>query len=270
MSRIRSIKPDFWSSEQVMTLSRDARLLFIGIWNFADDEGRFRWKARTLKAQVFPGDDVTVAEIETWLAEMVAAELLETYESGTERYGVVTGWHHQRVSHPTPSKYPAPPTLQKSPENSGELRSVPGAFAPDPLRLDPPRSTHGAPESGGERAPPPPDLPDAPPRRAAPPSTVQAEVLEVFRGTYTGKMPRLYGQPLAEAVEQCRELAKHYAKPLDVVARDVCIAAVPGSANWGFQLAKVDPYATASPTLADAEHEKRHPTINSKAITSWK
>jgi len=34
MARIRTIKPEFWTAEQVMELSRDARLLFIGMWNF--------------------------------------------------------------------------------------------------------------------------------------------------------------------------------------------------------------------------------------------
>lgn len=39
MARIRTIKPEFWTAEQVMELSRDARLLFIGMWNFCDDAG---------------------------------------------------------------------------------------------------------------------------------------------------------------------------------------------------------------------------------------
>ena len=39
MARIRSIKPQFWTSEQIADCSSNARLLFIGLWNFCDDCG---------------------------------------------------------------------------------------------------------------------------------------------------------------------------------------------------------------------------------------
>ncbi len=42
MARIRTTKPEFWSSAQIIELSRDARLLFIGMWNFCDDNGRHK------------------------------------------------------------------------------------------------------------------------------------------------------------------------------------------------------------------------------------
>ena len=40
MARIRTIKPEFWASEQVMDCKPVTRLLFIGLWNFVDDFGR--------------------------------------------------------------------------------------------------------------------------------------------------------------------------------------------------------------------------------------
>ena len=40
MARIRTVKPDIWTDEKFVELSPLARLLFIGLWNFADDEGR--------------------------------------------------------------------------------------------------------------------------------------------------------------------------------------------------------------------------------------
>ena len=39
MARIRTIKPEFWSDEKVGGLPLACRLLFIGLWNFADDYG---------------------------------------------------------------------------------------------------------------------------------------------------------------------------------------------------------------------------------------
>lgn len=110
MARIRSVKPDFWCSEQVLDLSRDARLLFIGLWNFADDEGRFKWAPRTIRAQVFPGDDdITSADVERLLSETVRVGLLERYGNGATQYAHVTGWRkHQRIDKRQPAKHPGP------------------------------------------------------------------------------------------------------------------------------------------------------------------
>lgn len=58
MARIRSIKPEFWSSEQVMECSVTARLMFIGMWNFADDLGRIPLSVKSIKAKVFPSDEM--------------------------------------------------------------------------------------------------------------------------------------------------------------------------------------------------------------------
>ena len=41
MARIRYIKPEFFDSEQVASVSLGARLLFAGLWTVADREGRF-------------------------------------------------------------------------------------------------------------------------------------------------------------------------------------------------------------------------------------
>jgi hypothetical protein len=39
MARIRTIKPEFWTDEKVVECSFEARLMFIGMFNFADDKG---------------------------------------------------------------------------------------------------------------------------------------------------------------------------------------------------------------------------------------
>jgi hypothetical protein len=91
-----------------MALSRDARLLFIGIWNFADDEGRFKLSPLTLKAQILPGDDgLTKSDIIAWLSEIIRGELVECYTNGRELFGEVTGWKkHQKIDKPQPAKCP--------------------------------------------------------------------------------------------------------------------------------------------------------------------
>lgn len=125
MARIRSIKPEFWSHEKTMNCSRDARLLFIGMWNFADDAGRLSNSAKTIKAQVFPGDDDVASEnIRRWIVELSSNDLLREYESEGRAYLQITGWHHQKIDRPKPSKIPAPPIVD---ESSNERRSI----APD-------------------------------------------------------------------------------------------------------------------------------------------
>lgn len=101
MARIRTIKPEFWTSEQVMECSALARLLFIGIWNFCDDAGNHPMSAKTLKALVFPGDDITSAQVEEMLDDLQSNGLISLYEHSSKRYLHVNGWHHQKIDRPT-------------------------------------------------------------------------------------------------------------------------------------------------------------------------
>jgi hypothetical protein len=134
MSRIRSIKPEFWSSEQVMACAPVTRLLFIGLWNFADDGGRLSNSAKSIKAQIFPGDDdVDSTNVRRMLDELSSNELLLEYEVDGRAYFQITGWHHQRIDRPRPSKIPPPPL-------SGNSTNVRRPFVPDLILSDPIRS----------------------------------------------------------------------------------------------------------------------------------
>lgn len=109
MARIRTVKPEYWSSEQVMACSRGSRLLFIGLWNFADDAGRLADSAKTIKAQVFPGDDDLNSEIvRGMLDELSSNGLLMKYEVDGRAYLQITGWKHQKIDKPQPAKCPEP------------------------------------------------------------------------------------------------------------------------------------------------------------------
>lgn len=107
MARIRSVKPEFWTSEQVMDVSRDARILFIGMWNFCDDAGIHSANEKRLKAEVFPADDLTSADVRRMVDELLRVGLLDEYEVGGQRFWIVTGWHHQKIDQPT-FKHPGP------------------------------------------------------------------------------------------------------------------------------------------------------------------
>lgn len=105
MSRIRTVKPEYWSSEQIMNLSIPARLLFIGMWNFCDDRGIHPANPKTLKAQIFPSDDIDAAPL---VQELLNQGLIAAYSANDKEYFVVTGWNHQKIDKPT-FKHPAPP-----------------------------------------------------------------------------------------------------------------------------------------------------------------
>ena len=108
MARIRTIKPDFWTSEQVVECSHSARLLFIGMLNFADDSGVLPASVQRIRMQVFPGDDVSLESIRAMITEMMNAGLLREYDVAGKVYWLITGFSdHQRIDQPT-YKHPLP------------------------------------------------------------------------------------------------------------------------------------------------------------------
>ena len=86
MPRIRSIHPGFWTDEAVVSVSRDARLLFIGLWNQCDDGGVFEWKPIGLRLRIFPAEPVSIVPL---LHELERANLIRGFEIDGKRYGVV-------------------------------------------------------------------------------------------------------------------------------------------------------------------------------------
>ncbi len=111
MARKRMVDPDFWVDERIGCLSRDARLLFIGMWNFADDEGRMVASPARLRVEVFPYDeDLTTAIVENLLDELVAQGLVRRYEvDGRQLLWIPNFLKHQKINHPTPSVLPPCP-----------------------------------------------------------------------------------------------------------------------------------------------------------------
>lgn len=93
MARIRTIKPEFFTSEDIVGLSPLGRLLYIALWCEADREGRMAWKPRTFKMRYMPGDDVRIEDL---CGEIVAAGLVVLYGDGLAyipKFGV-----HQHVN----------------------------------------------------------------------------------------------------------------------------------------------------------------------------
>lgn len=149
MARIRSIKPEFFTSLTVAGLNVWARLTFIGLWTHVDDHGRCVDDARLIKAAIWPLDDRGAAEVDEDVRQIADAGLIRRYAVGGRTYLVVCGWaEHQRVSHPSKSRIPAPPDdLPTGPrpesgrydESPEERASIPDN--PAPLAAVPPLKT---------------------------------------------------------------------------------------------------------------------------------
>ena len=139
MARIRSIKPEFWTAEQIMELSPMARLLFIGMWNFCDDKGVHPVAYKTLKAEVFPADDLLVSDVERLVEELISGGLLAVFEANGRNWWYVTGWHHQVINRPSKSRFPEPPRNAPLPSAAGH-----GDDDFDGLCSDESRTAHGA------------------------------------------------------------------------------------------------------------------------------
>jgi len=107
MARKRMIDPEFWSDEQVGKWSYATRLFYIGLWNFADDKGKFKAPVKVLKAQIFPYDeDIDIEKVKKELGDRVV-----WYEIDGYKYGYLPNFlKWQTINHPTPSKLPNPPT----------------------------------------------------------------------------------------------------------------------------------------------------------------
>jgi len=86
MARIRTIKPEFFTSEDIVALTPLARVFYIALWCEADREGRFDWKPGTLKMRYLGGDDCDVNEV---AKELFDAGLVVLYEVDGKRYAEI-------------------------------------------------------------------------------------------------------------------------------------------------------------------------------------
>jgi hypothetical protein len=111
MARDRTLPSDFWTWEAVIDCSMMARLLFLGLWNFADDHGVQPLRPRTIRMQVFPGDPIDEDAVRALIDELVARGLVRIFTVEGQDYLSVIHWEQiQRVSRRARHRYPADPT----------------------------------------------------------------------------------------------------------------------------------------------------------------
>lgn len=130
MARIRSVKPEFFTSVTVAELTRDARLTWIGLWTHVDDAGRCPDDPRLIKAALFAlDDDLDPTAVEALLVELSTAGRIVRYEVDGRRYLEVVGFlQHQRIDRPKPSR--CPPRSIDDPSTT-RRRSIDDPSSPD-------------------------------------------------------------------------------------------------------------------------------------------
>jgi len=110
MARIRTVKPSFWGSPEAASMSREARLLVLGLISMADDDGRFLANPNAVIGYIFPNDeDIPATKLRKWMAEAVETGMVCLYRADAVQYGCMPSWHkHQVIDRYTPSTLPAP------------------------------------------------------------------------------------------------------------------------------------------------------------------
>ena len=103
--RIRTIKPEFWTHPVMTRQSDAAKLLAIGLLNYADDEGFFYADPRMVRAALRPLDEDSTS-VRAALADLSKIGYLEVREhvSHGPIGRVVSFLEHQRIDRAQPSK----------------------------------------------------------------------------------------------------------------------------------------------------------------------
>lgn len=141
MARIRSIKPDFFLDDTMAAQPISARLTFLGLLTYVDDNGVGLDNERLIMAALYPLDEDlldTIRRLREDLRSLSGAGRIRRYSDGEKSYiEVVHFSRHQKVSHPRSPRYPSALDLGLTCNNadSGVAPEDSGA-APESLRPD--------------------------------------------------------------------------------------------------------------------------------------
>jgi len=117
--RTRSIRPGFWLNGVLCSLSRDARLLFIALWCFADREGRLDGRPMQIRRHLFPFDvDLTEQKIATLIGDLERAGFVSQYEVGGDKYILIFNFKKHQSPHPKEARSKLPPHPSEIPLGS--------------------------------------------------------------------------------------------------------------------------------------------------------
>jgi hypothetical protein len=117
--RIRYLKPDFFTDEDIASLPYETRLFFQGLWCISDRKGRLEDKPAELKVKILPYDDVDPQEC---LAQLCGEnkkekEFIIRYSVNRDNYIQIINFEEHQKPHHTEreSRIPAPDVKQIKP-----------------------------------------------------------------------------------------------------------------------------------------------------------
>jgi len=151
VARTRLIKPSFYTNEELAELEPLNRILFQGLWCFADREGRLEDRPKRLKTQILPYDD---CDIELYLNRLQEKKFILRYEVDGVRYIQILNFKKHQHPHQQEqaSTIPPPPnnigtTSEQHPNNIGTNPSLTLNPLTSSFNLEREDSTEGKPSA---------------------------------------------------------------------------------------------------------------------------
>ena len=111
--RSRNIKPGFFLNEKLAECDFKTRLLFIGLWCYADREGRFEWIPKRIEAAIFPYDKNV--NVEKCLCNLMSLHLITLSTHGDTKVGYIENFKKHQKPHPHEAQSLLPEKLVVSP-----------------------------------------------------------------------------------------------------------------------------------------------------------
>lgn len=110
MARIRTFKPEFFRSPDTAKASPQARILYMAMWSWANDEGVGETNLYGLLGFAFPdGDELTVKDLQSLLKEVRGSYGVLFYGHGGRFYYSIPAWDkHQKTERRAANRFPKP------------------------------------------------------------------------------------------------------------------------------------------------------------------
>ena len=103
--RNRMVKKELWNSHRILSISPNERLMFICMFNVADDDGLLKNSALQMKSICYSCDsDITLGMVKEYINNIISVGLIELNDERT-LIRICKWKDHQRIDKPTPSKY---------------------------------------------------------------------------------------------------------------------------------------------------------------------
>jgi len=99
--RSRNIKPGFFENEKLADLPALTRILYIGLWCYADREGRFEWRPKRIKAVILPYDECNIDDM---LMSLHAVSFIDMYDTPNGTVGFIPKFKEHQNPHPHEAK----------------------------------------------------------------------------------------------------------------------------------------------------------------------